>query len=779
MSNQAKSGAGEVTVPINGTAAVRRAYAGDVPLIVATAVILAAGALYSVPPGGELFDWYQGLLAVLAVAIWALLSGLRRIPHAAERRLWTGIALALAAYLVADALWVFFPDVNHTIPGLLFEELCYLAYYLLILFSIELQPHRVILEDHRKIWRAQRRFEIQGAALFVLGLLISFVVIPIRASAEDYASYAPSGCLYVALDLLILVRTHHAYRSVRRAESPLTEYGHRWRTLYRILLLAELGMLVTDATDLLAYFSLIEEPWKLYGLWYLYPLLFVVAGRLRHVLPSDELREESDQALIPELSRNPFANILLVYALLLPALHLLFQYFELFDFGTNRQRIPVVLVYITAFLVLIGRRQRFEQARIEALEAERRRGEEELRAAMLTAQAANEAKSQFLANMSHEIRTPMNGVIGTADLLLRTAVSDQQREYLETIRTSGDSLLTIINDILDLSKIESGNLSLDWEPFELRAILRTSLSLVAPIAADKGLALSYEVATPVCERLVGDATRTRQVLVNLLNNAIKFTDHGEIRVSLTTHELGDGRHEAHFRVADTGIGIAAEDRDNLFRPFSQVDPSMTRRHGGTGLGLAICRRLCELMDGRIWVDSTSGVGSTFHFTVRGRAAPEEAPVESRDAAGAASTRDTENRTLRILVVDDSEVNQTLTARMLGRLGHESVVVTDGRQALEALERSSYDAVLMDVMMPEMDGLEATRRIRAGATGDEPYIVAMTAHARTEDRQRCLDAGMDDYFVKPFTLDTLEAALEPCLRSSSLEAPAAVPPPATV
>ncbi len=762
MSNEAAPGAGTATVPASGTAALlQRAYANDATLLVATACIVAVAVLHSVPFEFELFDWYQGLLLVLAVSIWALLAGLRRIPHAAERRLWAGIALAFGAYLVTDAFYVFFPDVNYTTPGLLFEELCYLAYYLLILFAIELHPHRVIPERHLETWRTQRRFELQGATLFVLGLVVSFVLIPIRASAADYASYAPSGCLYVALDLLILVRTLHAYRG---------SHTHRWRVLYRILLLAELGMLATDSADLLSYFALIEEPQAYYSLWYFYPLLFVVAGRLRHVLPCDQDPEDSDEALAPELSKNPFSNILLIYTLLLPALHLFFQYFEIFDFATTRQRIPVVLAYIVAFLVLIGRRQRFEQTRIETLEAERRRGEAELREAMLTARAASEAKSQFLANMSHEIRTPMNGVIGTTDLLLRTGVTDPQRELLETIRTSGDSLLTIINDILDLSKIESGNLSLDWTPYNLRTTLRSSLSLVAPIAADKGLALSYDVETPLCERLEGDATRTRQVLVNLLNNAIKFTDSGKIRVSLATRDLGDGDHEAHFTVADTGIGIAAEDLEKLFKPFSQVDPSMTRRHGGTGLGLAICRRLCELMGGRIWVDSTPGTGSTFHFTIRGQAASEEAPAVAFSSASPTPRQEKKDRTLRILVADDSEVNQTLTLRMLGRLGHEAVVVADGRQALEALASSSYDVVLMDVMMPEMDGLEATRRIRAGTTGDQPFIVAMTAHARPEDRRRCLDAGMDGYFAKPFTIDTLEAALEPCLCSPSPAAP---------
>jgi signal transduction histidine kinase/ActR/RegA family two-component response regulator len=415
---------------------------------------------------------------------------------------------------------------------------------------------------------------------------------------------------------------------------------------------------------------------------------------------------------------------------------------------------------------------------------------EELEKALTAAREATRMKSRFLANMSHEIRTPMNGVLGMTDFLLGTELTGEQQEYAVSIKRSADSLLGLINDILDLSRIEAGKLRLQKADFSLESAISETVSLFALQARAKGLEFLSNVAPGIPERVSGDAGRLRQVLTNLLGNAIKFTENGQ--VGLKVEMAGQTRDVigVKFTVYDSGIGIPQDEQDRLFDAFTQVDESNTRKYGGTGLGLAISKQLVELLGGEIGVESRTGRGSRFWFTANfsyaspkppaapapvktaprtdtaTRAAAAPGVIVAKSQTGTAQRAETPDApssvhaSMRILLAEDNEINQRITLRLLQKLGLAADAVVNGREAVEALEKRQYALVLMDCQMPDMDGFEATAVIRSKESGQRHQtICALTANAMDGDRERCLAAGMDDYISKPVGLEKLRQALD--------------------
>jgi PAS domain S-box-containing protein len=379
---------------------------------------------------------------------------------------------------------------------------------------------------------------------------------------------------------------------------------------------------------------------------------------------------------------------------------------------------------------------------------DRKLAEQALQRAKDEAETANRAKSQFVANMSHEMRTPMNGIIGMTGLTLDTDLSAEQRDYLTTVKSAAEALLSTIDDLLDFAKLQDGKIEIDATACNLRQSLDATVESLAPRVKEKGLRLESIIEPGTPEVVSCDAARLRQVLAHLADNAVKFTYRGEIRLRLAVESEDTRGFLLHFTVSDTGIGIAPDKLSYIFEAFAQADGSFTRRHCGAGLGLSICAKLVQLMGGRIWAESQMGGGSAFHFTVQCGPAPVTAPVPRQPAAH--TNGNSPELHARVLVAEDNAVNQRLVKRILEKSGCLAVVVGDGQEAVQAVNSQDFDIVLMDIQMPIMDGYEATTRIRQGEkqTGAHLPIVALTAHTLNSDRERCLAAGMDDFLSKP-------------------------------
>ena len=429
-------------------------------------------------------------------------------------------------------------------------------------------------------------------------------------------------------------------------------------------------------------------------------------------------------------------------------------WWESWWFRMSVAALGVGLIYLGVLWRHRALRQRnaaLEQAvldRTAELESERAKVMEEKH----RADAANLAKGQFLAHMSHEIRTPLNGLLGLTDLLDGMRDPAEAQATVRMIRSSGDVLLRVINDILDFSKVEAGKLELDVTPFHFRSCLQDAVGLFRATAEEHGLRLELALSNELPEWVAGDEIRLRQVVQNLLSNALKFTTQGEVVLAAEQEARGEASTVIRFEVRDTGIGIAPERLSHLFTSFTQADSTISRRYGGTGLGLAISKRLVELMGGSIAVESRPGQGTTFRFTVRfGDATAPVEPPDDRPAPPDLSK-------LRVLLAEDNKVNQLVGRKLLQKLGITADVAENGAQAVLSVERKTYDVILMDVQMPEMDGIAATREIRRMAGERQPFICGLSAHAALDFQEQCQHAGMDDYLTKPLEFDKLRAIL---------------------